>query len=60
MNKEHPAHLDEARLDVVAREFWAAVPIAFFDIRVFISLQDEKKSEYNNRVMNVGQDVLHY
>ena len=62
---------DEARLDFVARGFWVAGQIAFFDIRVFYSNatkypnqslqqcyasnENEKRIKYNNMVMNVEQ-----
>ena len=60
---------DEARLDIAARGFWQEGAMAFFDVRVFNPFakthskktleaifdfhEDEKKTKYNQRVIDV-------
>ena len=62
---------DEARVDIVARDFWTRGQLAFFDVRVFNPFakrhvnkslakmfegnEKEKKSSYNKRIIEIEQ-----
>ena len=65
---------DEARVDVVARDFWTRGQVAFFDVRVFNPFakrhvskslaksfemnEKEKKSSYNTRILEIEQGTF--